>query len=69
LISSRSYETIFGERRSDGETIAGQRIHIDQTKEFDHVDGYQPDLSPILLGPLDGDAQVSSLDGPLMRKA
>ncbi len=38
-------------------------------KEFGHVDGSQPDLSPVLLGPLDGDAQVSSLDGPLMRKA
>jgi hypothetical protein len=32
------------------------------------VDGYQPDLSPILLGPLDGDAQVSCLDGPLLRR-
>jgi hypothetical protein len=62
-------ETIFGERRSDPETIAGQHRGIDQTKEFGHVDGSQPDLSPVLLGPLDGDAQVSSLDGPLMRKA
>jgi hypothetical protein len=42
---------------------------IDQTREFDHVDGSQPDLPPILLGPLDGDAQGSSLDGPLMRMA
>jgi hypothetical protein len=41
----------------------------DQTREFDHVDGSQPDLPPVLLGPRDGDAQVSSLDGPLMRKA
>jgi hypothetical protein len=56
-----------------GDAVTPKRVPVslttDQTREFDHVDGSQPDLSPILLGPLDGDAQIPRLDGPLMRTA